>query len=84
MFKVAEAIKIGAVIAFPQPHARQLLSRAPGAVDQSVSVVVVVRGVVIGVAAMVASVIGHGISDYPSHDRADRAADNSSGDRSPD
>ena len=38
---------------------------------------------VIGVAAMVASVIGHGISDYPSHDRADRAADNSPGDRAP-
>jgi len=46
-------------------------------------VVVVMIGV-IGVAAMVASVIGHGISDYPSHDRADRAADNSPGDRAPD
>ena len=40
---------------------------------------------VIGVAAMVASVIGHGISDrYAPHDRADRAADNSPGDRAPD
>jgi hypothetical protein len=57
---------------------------APGAVDRSVSVVVVVMIGVIGVAAMVASVIGHGISDYPSHDRADRAADNSPGDRAPD
>jgi hypothetical protein len=57
---------------------------APSAVDRSVSVVVVVMIGVIGVAAMVASVIGHGISDYPSHDRADRAADNSPGDRAPD
>ena len=58
---------------------------APGAVDRSVSVVVVVVMIgVVGVAAIVVSVIGHGISDYPSHDRADRAADNSPGDRAPD
>jgi hypothetical protein len=47
-------------------------------------VVVVVMIGVIGVAAMVVSVIGHGISDYPAHDCADRAADNSPGDRAPD
>ena len=59
-----------------------------GAGDQAceplVSVVVVVMIGVIGVGAMVASVIGHGISDYPSHNRADGAADNSPGDRAPD
>jgi len=48
-------------------------------VDPSVSVVVVV----IGVAAMVMPVIGHGVSDCrapdAAHDRADRTADNSPG-----
>jgi hypothetical protein len=59
---------------------------APGAVDRSVSVVVVVVVMIglIGVPTMVTSVIGHGISDDPAHDRADRAADDSPGDRTPD
>jgi hypothetical protein len=49
-------------------------------VDLSVLVVVVV----IGVAAMIVPVIGHGVSDgraaNAAHDRADRTADNSPGD----
>jgi hypothetical protein len=68
------------------PKAAPLRISAPAIrpASRSVSVVVVVMIGVIGVAAMVASVIGHGISDYPSHDRADGAADNSPGDRAPD
>ena len=60
-----------------------------GAVDRSVLIVVVVVVMigVIGVAAMIASVIGHGIPDCrapdTAHDRADRTANNSPGNRAP-
>jgi hypothetical protein len=63
---------------------------APGAVGRSVlSVVVVVVLIgVKGVAAMMVSVIGDGVSDCrapdAAHDRADRTANNSSGNRAPD
>src|SRR5208337_3207423 len=63
---------------------------APGAVDRSVLLVVVVVVMigVIGVAAMVASVIGHGIPDCRAADTADdcpdRTANNSPGNRAPD
>jgi hypothetical protein len=56
-------------------------------VDLSILIVVVVIGV-ISVAAMIASMIGHGISDCrttnPTHDRANRTANNSPGNSSPD
>ena len=60
---------------------------APDVVDWSVLIVVVVIGV-ISVAAMIVPVIGHRISDCrapnPTHDRADRTANNSPGDSAPD
>jgi hypothetical protein len=59
---------------------------APDVVDWSVLIVVVVIGV-ISVAAMIAPVIGHRISNCcapnPTHDRADRTANNSTGDGAP-
>jgi len=75
------------------PPGRQTLGTddalAPGAVDRSVLIVVVVVMIgVIGVAAMIASVIGHGIPDCrapdTAHDRADRTPNNSPGDRAAD
>ncbi len=63
---------------------------APGAVDRSVLIVVVVVVMigVIGVAAMVASVIGDGVSDCrapdAADDRPDRTAHDSPGNRAPD
>jgi hypothetical protein len=70
---------------------RQILNSddvlAPDVVDWSVLIVMVVIGV-ISVAAMVVPVIGHGISNCcapnPTHDRADRTANNSTGDGAPD
>ena len=60
---------------------------APAVVDLSVLIVVVVIRV-ISVAAMIVPVIGHGVSDCcapdPTHDRADRTANNSPGDGTPD
>ena len=60
---------------------------APDVVDWSVLIVVVVIGV-ISVAAMIVPVIGHRISNCcapnPTHDRADRTANNSTGDGAPD
>ena len=60
---------------------------APDVVDWSVLIVMVVIGV-ISVAAMIAPVIGHRVSDCrapdATHDRADRTADNSPGDSAPD
>ena len=70
---------------------RHILDRndvpAPDVVDWSVLIVVPVIGV-ISVAAMIAPVIGHRVSncrapDDPD-DRADRTADNSPGDSAPD
>jgi hypothetical protein len=59
---------------------------APDVVDWSVLIVVVVIGV-ISVAAMIVPVIGHRISNCcapnPTHDRADRTANNSTGDGAP-
>jgi hypothetical protein len=59
----------------------------PDVVDWSLLIVVVVIGVV-SVAAMIAPMIGHRVSDCrapdAAHDRADRTADNSSGDSAPD
>jgi hypothetical protein len=59
---------------------------APDVVDWSVLIVVVVIGV-ISVAAMIVPVIGHGISNCcapnPTHNRADRTANNSTGDGAP-
>jgi hypothetical protein len=59
---------------------------APDVVDWSVLIVVVVIGV-ISVTAMIAPVIGHRISNCcapnPTHDRADRTANNSTGDCAP-
>jgi hypothetical protein len=65
----------------------QILDRddvlAPDVVDWSVLIVVVVIGV-ISVATMIVPVIGHGISDCCASDapddRADRTANNSTGD----
>ena len=70
---------------------RQILNSddvlAPDVVDWSSLIVVVVIGV-IGVAAVVAPVIGHGVADCrasdAAHDRADRTANNSPGDSAPD
>jgi hypothetical protein len=60
---------------------------APDVVDRSVLIVVVMIGV-ISVAAMIVPVISHGISNCcapnPTHDRADRTANNSTGDGAPD
>jgi hypothetical protein len=59
---------------------------APAVVDWSVLIVVVVIGV-ISVAAMIVPVIGHRISNCctanPTHDRADRTADNGPRNRAP-
>jgi hypothetical protein len=59
----------------------------PDVVDWSLLIVVVVIGVV-SVAAVIAPMIGHGISDCrapnATHDRADRTANNSPGDSAPD
>ena len=59
---------------------------APDVVDRSVLIVVVVIGV-ISVAAMIAPVIGHRVSDCrapdATHDRADRTANNSPGNSAP-
>jgi hypothetical protein len=59
----------------------------PDVVDWSVLIVVVVIGVV-SVAAMIAPVICHRVSDRrapdATHDRADRTANNSPGDSAPD
>jgi hypothetical protein len=59
---------------------------APDVVDWSVLIVVMVIGV-ISVAAMIVPVIGHRISNCcapnPTHDRADRTANNSTGDGAP-
>jgi hypothetical protein len=59
---------------------------APDVVDWSVLIVVVIG--VISVAAMIAPVIGHRVSDCrapdATHDRADRTANNSPGDSAPD
>ena len=59
---------------------------APDLVDWSVLIVVVVIGV-ISIAAMIVPVIGHRISNCcapnPTHDRADRTANNSTGDGAP-
>jgi hypothetical protein len=71
----------------PTPH---ILDRDPGlapdVVDWSVLIVVAVIGV-ISVAAMIVPVIGHRISNCcapnPTHDRADRTANNSTGDGAP-
>ena len=63
---------------------------ARGDLDRSVLIVVVVMMVIglIGVAAMVASVIGHRVSDCratdAAHDRANRTANNSPGDSAAD
>ena len=58
---------------------------APDVVDRSVLLVVVIG--VISIAAMVVPVIGHGISNCcapnPTHNRADRTANNSTGDGVP-
>jgi hypothetical protein len=70
---------------------RHILERndvlAPDAVDRSVLIVVAVIGV-ISVAAMIAPMIGHRVSNCrapdATHDRADRTADNSPGDGAPD
>jgi hypothetical protein len=60
---------------------------APDVVDRSVLIVVAVIGV-ISVAAMIAPVIGHRVSNCrapdATDDRADRTADNSSSDSTPD
>jgi hypothetical protein len=65
--------------AYPGPRSRP----RTGVVDWSVLIVVVVIGV-ISVAAMIVPVIGHGISDCCApdapDDRADRTANNSTGD----
>jgi hypothetical protein len=69
----------------------QILDRddvlAPDVVDWSVLIVVVMIGV-ISVAAMIASMIGHGISDCrttnPTRDRTNRTANNSPGNSSAD
>jgi hypothetical protein len=70
---------------------RHILDRndvlTPDVVDWSVLIVVVVIGVV-SVAAMIAPVICHRVSDRrapdATHDRADRTANNSPGDSAPD
>ena len=70
---------------------RHILERndvlAPDAVDRSVLIVVAVIGV-ISVAAMIAPMIGHRVSNCrapdATHDRADRTANNSPGDGAPD
>ena len=58
-----------------------------GLVNRSVLIVVVVIGM-ISVAAMIVAVVGHRVSDCrapdPTHDRADRTADNSPRDSAPD
>jgi hypothetical protein len=60
---------------------------APDVVDWSVLIVVMMIGV-ISVAAMIASMIGHGISDCrtanPTHNRTNRTANNSPGNSSAD
>jgi hypothetical protein len=60
---------------------------APDVVDRSVLIVVAVIGV-ISVAAMIAPVIGHRVSNCrasdATHDCADRTADDSPGDSAPD
>ena len=81
----------GAAPASSTALTRHILDRndvlAPDVVDWSVLIVVVVIGV-ISVAAMIAPVIGHRVSDCrapdATHDRADRTANNSPGDSAPD
>ena len=82
---------LGAAPASSTALTRHMLERndvlARNVVDWSVLIVVVVIGV-ISVAAMIAPVIGHRVSDCrapdATHDRADRTANNSPGDSAPD
>jgi hypothetical protein len=80
----------GAAPASSTALTRHILDRndvlAPDVVDWSVLIVVAVIGV-ISVAAMIAPVIGHRVSNCrapdATHDRADRTADNSPGHSAP-
>jgi hypothetical protein len=81
----------GAAPASSTALTRHILDRndvlAPDVVDRSVLIVVAVIGV-ISVAAMIAPVIGHRVSDCSApdatHNRADRTANNSPGHSAPD